>query len=82
MPKGKSCVGKARYNTPIGGKIAARKARERHNDVFLVSYKCQKCGGYHVGHPRRSVQLRVGVPRLIELIEKAVRQDESRKIAC
>jgi hypothetical protein len=46
----KACTRKRRYQTRQAADIAARRTNNR--DGRLVAYKCDFCGGFHVGHSR------------------------------
>lgn len=48
----KACEGKKRYARPSGANTHKRKLGLKDAEVMAV-YKCQFCGGWHVGHKRK-----------------------------
>lgn len=67
----RQCQGKVRHASYAGAAIAARESGLTHGDLTLVAYPCKHCGGFHVGHPKRSAQKRLRFNRLLQLIARA-----------
>jgi hypothetical protein len=69
-------TGKVRHATKHAADIATRIAIETNADVTFNAYPCQgrgNCGGFHIGHMKRSMCRTIAAPRLIALIEMAVK---------
>lgn len=49
-----SCRGKERYaSAQLAAAVLRRRKRKRHN-AALGTYRCQHCGGWHIGSPLNS----------------------------
>ena len=50
----KNCTNKVRYQTLDLAQSAARDANKR--TTWINAYKCQFCGGFHIGHAPYNVR--------------------------
>ena len=49
-----SCEGKLRYPTQDEARMASNRANSRTS--WIMPYKCNFCGGYHIGHAPNGVR--------------------------
>ena len=48
----KACTGKVRHASQGAAVYAARMLRQKNLEMgVLHAYRCQFCGGFHIGHP-------------------------------
>lgn len=47
----RACSGKLRHASQEAAVMAVKALRKKGVDGTLHTYRCQFCGGYHVGHP-------------------------------
>lgn len=67
----RSCKGKMRHRSERAAKLALDGTMKTFAELGLVYYRCQFCGGWHVGHASKGEQKRLKFDRLIRAIEHA-----------
>lgn len=72
--KASSCRRKVRHATEQAAWHALRRTQKNTGELALTVYRCQHCGGWHVGRARRPVRRKLRATRLVSLIDKAMRR--------